>query len=89
MIVAELNGKIPTILQNYEDILTSSVIGMFQYLSSPKYMQTALELSLNLDGTNLLFDSPIIDCNYVFWPVLESSEPDVLLLTCIITILKV
>lgn len=66
-------------LQNYEDILTSSIIGTFQYLSSPKYIQSVLELSLNLEGTNLTFDSPIIDCHYVFWPKLENSEPDVLL----------
>ncbi|OLS37730.1 hypothetical protein [Bacillus sp. MRMR6] len=79
MIVAELNGKIPSALQNYEDILTSSVIGLFQYLSSPTYFQKVLESCVNINGHQLTFDSPIIECNFVFWPKLENSEPDVLL----------
>jgi hypothetical protein len=79
LIIAELKGKIPSALQNYEDILTSSVIGLFQYLSSPVYFQDVLESCVNINGTPLTFDSPIQECQYVFWPKLENSEPDVLL----------
>jgi hypothetical protein len=79
LIIAELKGKIPSALQNYEDILTSSVIGLFQYLSSPVYFQTVLESCVNVNGAPLTFEYPIHECQYVFWPKLESSEPDVLL----------
>ncbi|MFB5281806.1 hypothetical protein [Peribacillus sp. Hz7] len=79
MFVAELKGKIPSELQNYEDILTSSVIGVFQYLSSPLYIQSVLESCVNVNGTHLTFNSPFKECSYIFWPKLESSEPDVLL----------
>lgn len=79
MIAAELNGKIPSVLQNYEDILTSSVIGIFQYLSSPRYLQFVLESSVNTNGTRLAFDSSIKECKFAFWPKLECSEPDVLI----------
>lgn len=80
MIIAELKGKIPSALQNYEDILTSSVIGIFPYLSSPVYFQSILESCINIDGRAVTFDSPIKSCEFVFWPKLENSEPDVLLL---------
>ncbi|MED4402092.1 hypothetical protein [Metabacillus fastidiosus] len=79
MIAAELNGKIPSTLQNSEDLLTSSVIGLFQYLSSHSYFQSVLESSVNLNGHQLTFDSPVKECCFVFWPKLENSEPDVLL----------
>ncbi|MGG3805344.1 hypothetical protein [Metabacillus fastidiosus] len=79
MIAAELNGKIPSELQNFEDLLTSSVIGLFQYLSSHSYFQSVLESSVNLNGHQLTFDSPVKECSFVFWPKLENSEPDVLL----------
>lgn len=79
MIVAELNGKIPFALQNYEDILTSSVIGLFQYLSSNTYFQSILESSVNVNGHQLTFDSPVKEIKFAFWPKLENSEPDVLL----------
>lgn len=80
LFVAELKGKIPSALQNYEDILTSSVIGVFQYLSTPLYIQSLLESCVNVIGTPLTFTSPIKECEYFFWPKLENSEPDVLLL---------
>ncbi|MGF9964020.1 hypothetical protein [Bacillus rhizoplanae] len=79
MLIAELKGKIPSVLQNYEDILTSSVIGIFQYLSSPLYIQSVLESCVDINGTHLTFTSSIKECNYIFWPNLENSEPDVIL----------
>ncbi|WP_079506915.1 hypothetical protein [Mesobacillus jeotgali] len=79
MFVAELKGKIPSELQNYEDILTSSTIGVFQYLSSPSYIQAVLESSINIGHENLKFAGEIEESDYIFWPKLEASEPDVLL----------
>lgn len=79
MLLAELKGKIPSVLQNYEDILTSSVIGIFQYLSSPIYIQSVLETCVNINGNYLTFTTPVKECGYDFWPKLENSEPDVLL----------
>lgn len=74
-----MKGKIPSKLQNSEDLLTSSVIGTFQYLSSSTYIQSVLESSVNVNGNHLLFDSAIKECMYEFWPRLDNSEPDVLL----------
>lgn len=74
-----MKGKIPSKLQNSEDLLTSSIIGTFSYLSSSTYIQSILESSVNVKGNQLLFDSPIIECRYEFWPRLDHSEPDVLL----------
>lgn len=79
LITAELRGKIPSVFQNHEDVLTSSVIGMFQYLSSSFYLQLVLESSQNMSGQLLQLNSPIQECSFIFWPKLENSEPDVLI----------
>ncbi|WP_139339565.1 hypothetical protein [Bacillus dakarensis] len=79
LLIAEMKGKIPTKLQNSEDLLTSSVIGTFRYLSSSTYIQSVLESSMNIKGRRLLFDTPIKKCLFEFWPRLDDSEPDVLL----------
>lgn len=79
MLIAEMKGKIPSKLRHSEDLLTSSIIGMFPYLSSSTYIESVLESSINVKGAQLLFESPIIDCQYEFWPRLDNSEPDVLL----------
>ncbi|MEW9052069.1 MAG: hypothetical protein AB2392_13000 [Neobacillus sp.] len=79
MLAAELKGKIPSALQNSEDVLTSSVIGLFKYLSSPKYVQTVLEACVNVNGEELKFQSSIKEAEFLFWPRLECSEPDVLI----------
>lgn len=78
MFVAEMKGKIPTKLQSSEDLLTSSVIGTFQYLSSPLYIQSVLSSSTNLLFDKLSFKQPIKTCSFEFWPRLSQSEPDVL-----------
>ncbi|RFU66497.1 hypothetical protein [Bacillus sp. V59.32b] len=79
MFAAELNGKIPTSLQNHEDVLTSSVVGTFQYLSSPTYIQSLLKSCVNIMETQLTFASSFKECKFFFWPRLEKSEPDVLI----------
>jgi len=79
MLIAELEGKIPSKLKNSEDLLTSSVFGILKYLSSPYYLQSILQGSFNSTGSNLNFDKELTLCNYVFWPRLNTSEPDLLL----------
>jgi len=79
MLIAELEGKIPSKLKNSEDLLTSFVFGILKYLSSPFYLQSILQGSFNSTGSNLNFDKELTLCNYVFWPRLNTSEPDLLL----------
>lgn len=79
MLIAELEGKIPSKLKNSEDLLTSSVFGILKYLSSPHYLQSILQSSFNASGTNLTFNNEFTLCKYVFWPRLNTSEPDLLL----------
>lgn len=73
-----MKGKVPSKLQHSDDLLTSSVIGTFQYLSSPLYFQSVLTLSVNILGEYLSFNGPITHYTFEFWPRLNQSEPDVL-----------
>ncbi|WKU21116.1 hypothetical protein Q3A90_15160 [Priestia megaterium] len=81
MIQAELNGKVPSSLLNSEDLLTSSVIGAFRYLSTPAIIVSILQNSINLNYKNFkLSNSLIKQAQYYFWPSLKNSEPDVIIL---------
>lgn len=79
MLVAELKGKVPSKLANSEDLLTSSIFGSLKYLSSPSYLQSIIQSSVNIAGANLRLSKDITECNYEFWPRLKNCEPDLLL----------
>lgn len=79
MLTAELKGKVPSKLANSEDLLTSSVFGSLKYLSSPSYLQSIIQSSINITGGNLRFNKEFTQCNYEFWPRLNNCEPDLLL----------
>jgi len=75
MIIAELNGKIPSQLDNMEDILTSNVFSFFKY-SERSYLQAylvnfGLEISFE-DAQNAIFK---------FWPKYsDGTEPDLIVI---------
>lgn len=79
MLNAIIHGKLPTSVWNSEDVVTSSILGGFQYLSNPEYVLKALCSSLDIDRKMLSFLIPIKKVRYVFWPSLKQCEPDAIL----------
>jgi len=83
MIQAQLHGKAPSGLTWSEDMLTSSIFGMLKYLSSPETTINILQNSVNLENDPLKLPDEIAKISYIFWPRLQRSEPDlVLVLHC-------
>ncbi|MEK3952517.1 hypothetical protein [Psychrobacillus sp. FSL K6-1464] len=79
MLQAIIRGKLPSSVWNSEDVVTSSILGGFQYLSNPEYIIQALSSSVDKDGKMLTFSATIKKVRYVFWPTLKNCEPDVVL----------
>lgn len=79
MLQSIIHGKLPSSVWNSEDVVTSSIIGGFQYLSDPLYIIQALCSSEDLGGNLLTFPKPIKRIHYKFWPSLKQCEPDVVL----------
>ncbi|ALC86494.1 hypothetical protein AM499_12160 [Bacillus sp. FJAT-22090] len=79
MLKAIIHGKLPTSVWNSEDVVTSSILGGFQYLSNPEYVIKALCSSFDINRKMLSFRIPIKKVRYVFWPSLKQCEPDVIL----------
>lgn len=75
-----IHGKLPSSVWNSEDVITSSIVGGFQYLSDPLYIIQVLCASVNLGGDFLAFPKPIEKVQYKFWPSLKRCEPDVVLI---------
>jgi len=75
MIVAELNGKMPSNLKDSEDILTSDVFSFFKYADRRflvDYLQN-LGVSVSIEDAQ--------KAEFVFWPTYEDgTEPDLVIL---------
>lgn len=80
MLQSIIHGKLPSSVWNSEDVVTSSIVGGFQYLSNPLYIVQALCASVSLGGDFLAFPKPIKGVQYKFWPSLKQCEPDVVIL---------
>ncbi|MCK5099063.1 MAG: hypothetical protein KAR45_13230 [Desulfobacteraceae bacterium] len=75
MIIAELNGKIPSKLNDKEDILTSNVFSFFKY--SDRQLLKDYLLQLGLDVT--LAESE--NAEFIFWPSYDDgTEPDLIII---------
>ena len=75
MIIAELNGKIPTILNDKEDILTSNVFSFFKYSDRKLFKDYLSKLGLNIT----LNESR--NAKFIFWPSYDDgTEPDLVVL---------
>lgn len=80
MLNAIIHGKLPSSVWNSEDVITSSILGGFRYLSNAEYVMQALCSSLDIDRNFLSFPVTIKKVRYVFWPSLKQCEPDVVLI---------
>ncbi len=78
MIQAELQGKLSTI-ENSEDVLTSNVFGLLQYL--PKdILSTILSNAKTLSGKRIEFELENYIPEYIFWENIGGyGEPDLLI----------
>ena len=76
MYIAEIKGKLPSSLNNMEDILTSNVFSFFKYSDRKVFLKLFLEL-LGFD-----IDNPELEkAEFIFWPTFEDgTEPDLLIL---------
>lgn len=79
MLQASLHGKLPSKLERSEDVLTSNVLGMFEFLSTPGLILSILRESTN--SLNQRIPLPFTDtkARYFFWTPLDHCEPDVLI----------
>lgn len=84
MLAAILRGKLSREQENLEDLLTSCVFGLFQYLPAGSGLLPFLQLAKYPDGRNLLdVCIPTAIVRYQFWPWLTEedcvgAEPDLL-----------
>ncbi|NOQ75323.1 MAG: hypothetical protein GQ574_25155 [Crocinitomix sp.] len=75
MIVAEINGKIPSKLDNSEDILTSNVFSFFKYADRQLFKEYLLILGIEIS----LIESK--NAEFIFWPSYDDgTEPDLIVL---------
>lgn len=79
MMQGQIYGKVPSELAWSEDVLTSTVFGALKYISSPNLISSILSNSMNLDNKPLCLPENIERINYFFWPRLQNSEPDLIL----------
>lgn len=73
MIIAELNGKIPSKLKDKEDILTSNVFSFFKYSDRQLFKDYLAELGIEVT----LNESE--NAEFIFWPSYDDgTEPDLI-----------
>ncbi len=73
MIIAELNGKMPSKLDDKEDILTSNVFSFFKYSDRQLFKDYLSYLGLNIT----LNESK--NAEFTFWPIYDDgTEPDLI-----------
>jgi hypothetical protein len=76
MYIAEIKGKLPSSLNNMEDILTSNVFSFLKYSNRNVF----LKLFLNQLGLSL-GNNELNSAEFIFWPTFEDgTEPDLLIL---------
>lgn len=72
---AELKGKIPSKLENSEDLLTSNVFSFFKYSPRHIFLRQFLAL-IDISPTNTELES----ATFSFWPrYVDGTEPDVVI----------
>jgi hypothetical protein len=76
MTIAEIHGKSP--LTTSEDLLTANVLTAFRYLPAGRGIVGFLR---SIKGVDYILPEPDdqTKCEYFFWPLGETREPDVLL----------
>ena len=75
MIVAELNGKIPSNLKDSEDILTSDVFSFFKYADRRFFVDYLQNLGVSVSVEEAQ------KAEFIFWPSYEDgTEPDLVIL---------
>ena len=75
MIIAELNGKIPSKLIDKEDILTSNVFSFFKYSDRQLFKEYLLKLGIEV--TQKESES----AEFIFWPSYnDGTEPDLVVI---------
>ncbi len=75
MIIAELNGKIPSKLNDKEDILTSNVFSFFKYSDRQLFKDYLSELGVEVS----LKESE--NAEFIFWPSYDDgTEPDLIVI---------
>ncbi len=75
MIIAELNGKIPSKLNDKEDILTSNVFSFFKYSDRQLFKEYLSKLGIEVT----LKESE--NAEFIFWPSYEDgTEPDLVVI---------
>ena len=85
MLAALIEGKLSRIQENMEDVLTSNVFGIMQYLSAGEALVPFLECAETPDGIRPLAALPSdVKATYAFWPRIEQPgchrcEPDVMI----------
>lgn len=75
MIIAELNGKLPSNIETKEDILTSNVFSFFKYSNRNLLKEYLKALGINVS----LQDAH--DAEFLFWQCYEdNTEPDIVII---------
>ncbi len=75
MILAELYGKIPSKLNNKEDILTSNVFSFFKYSDRKLFRDYLFELGIEVT------QKESENAEFIFWPSYEDrTEPDLIVI---------
>lgn len=76
MIQAELRGKVPSRLEDAEDLLTSNVFSFFKYADRKLYFKRFL-IEIDVPAS----DHSLKDAEFRFWPRYDDwTEPDLVLL---------
>jgi hypothetical protein len=85
MIEALLHGKLSRDQENMEDILTSNVFGLMQFVPPDQGLFPFLAMAITIDGDHPLnalvgiTDGSKVRVKYIFWPEWLHCEPDVVL----------
>ncbi len=76
MLLAVLNGKVPSKLLYSEDILTSNVFSFFKYADRTTYLKSLLALQAIYPT-----DAELINADFRFWPkYADHTEPDLVII---------
>lgn len=85
MTIAELHGKIShtgaNLHDQMEDLLTSDVFSVCKYVRPATLLLPFLRTAIDLYGTSVgnALSEHVSEVDYCFWPLLQHSEPDLLL----------
>lgn len=81
MIQAAIHGKLSERLEKSEDVLTSSVLGMFKYITDHQIILSILNNAINAKYNKMVLNNIEPDnIEYIFWPAFPNSEPDLVII---------